>query len=290
MKNRLLFIPAGVIVLTLLIVGSFCDLSIAQALFHQDNGFSHFMAGFTAVPLGIGLGFILGTLFKMVRNHEYQKKWQNILLCAISFIGLVAGFYFIGEHFTSYHAYNLNKWLSFLFGALSVVPGYLLGYFLYEKMDHKNLIKRYLLIVITILIMIALIEGLKILFPRLRYTSIINLGNEYYRPWYLTDFSLNKQFVIDHQLIDNEEIKSFPSGHSNMGLAAAFMMMFIPKFFPKFKNKEVYFFYIGFLFFLLVAFARILIGAHYLSDTMFASTLGLLVYFIGNDIYLRKIN
>ncbi|MCQ2795890.1 MAG: phosphatase PAP2 family protein [Bacilli bacterium] len=290
MKNRYLFIPAGVVVLTLLIVGSLCDLTIAQGIYWADNGFSHFMAGFAMMPLGALIGFILGTLFKMVTNHQYKKKWQNILLVFISFAGLVCGLYVIGMQVTSYHAYNLHKAYSFLFGALSLVPGYLLGYFFYEKVNNKNLIKTYILIAVSVGFMIAFIETTKIIFPRLRYTSIVQLGNNsLFRPWYLTDFSLNKQFVIEHKLVDNEEIKSFPSGHSQAALATAFVMMFIPKLFPKFKGKEVYFFYGGFLYFLIVALSRMLIGAHYLSDTMFAGTVALLVYFTSNEIYLRKI-
>ena len=83
MKNRYLFIPATVVVVSLLIVGSLCDLTIAKAIFSADNGFSHFMAGFAMLPIAECLGFILGSLFKMVANHEYKKKWKNILLVLI---------------------------------------------------------------------------------------------------------------------------------------------------------------------------------------------------------------
>lgn len=290
MKNRLFFIPAGVIVLALLIAGSLYDLTIAKALFHPDNAFSHFMAGFAMVPIGFMLGFILGNLFKMVVNREYKKVWQNVLLCVISFVGAIIGIYIIGSQFTSYHAYNLNKWLSFLFGMISVVPGYLFGYFFYEKMNHKRLLKIYALVGLTVLLLVAAVEVTKMILPRLRYTSVVALGDDsLFRPWYLTDFSLNKQWVLDHHLIDAEEIKSFPSGHSNAALATSFALMFVPKLFPRFKGKEVVFFYIGFIYFLLVAFSRMFIGAHYLSDTMFAGTVALLVYFISNEIYLRKI-
>ncbi|MCQ2795140.1 MAG: phosphatase PAP2 family protein [Bacilli bacterium] len=290
MKNRYLFIPAGVVVLTLLIVGSLCDLTIARGIYWADNGFSHFMAGFAMLPLAECSGFILGTLFKMVTNHEYKKKWQNILLTVISFAALIGGGFFFGTHFTSYHAYNLSKWYAIIFGAIMIVPGYIAGYFLYDKMDHKNLIKTYILIGVSILFMVAFIEVTKIIFPRLRYTSIVKIGDDsLFRPWYLTDFSLNKEFVKAHDLVDNEEIKSFPSGHSQAAFATAFAVMFIPKLFPKFKGKEVYFFYGGFVYFLIIALSRMLIGAHYLSDTMFAGTIALLVYFISNEIYLRKI-
>lgn len=290
MKNRYLFIPVGVVILTLLIVGSLCDLSVAKALYLADNGFSHFMAGFIMVPLGELLCFPLGTLFKMVTSHEYKKKWQNFLLTFISFAGLIGGGIFLGTHFTSYHAYNLHIAYSILFGAVMSVPGYVAGYFLYDKMDHKNIIKTYILIGAAVLFAVAFIEITKIIFPRLRYTSVVKLGDDsLFRPWYLTDFSLNKEFVKIHELVDNEEIKSFPSGHSQAAFASAFVMTFIPKFFPKFKGKEVYFFYGGFFFFLIAALSRILIGAHYLSDTMFAGTVAMLVYFIANEIYLRKI-
>lgn len=296
MKNRLYFIPAAVIVVSLLFVGTFCDLQISQAIVHLDNPFSHFMAGFTVMPVSVVLGFILGTLFKMVTNKQYKKAWQNIILCVISFGLLIGGAYFLGDHFTSYHAYNiktLRPLLNIAFGLAMMIPGYILGYIFYDKMNHKHIFKTYILIVATVVFLIAFIEISKVLFPRVRYTSVVKLLNEegvnYFRPWYLTDFSLSKEFVTSKGLVSPEEIKSFPSGHSNMGIAATFTLMFIPKFFPKLKGKEVYFFYGGFLFFLLVAFSRIYIGAHYLSDTMFAGTVALLVYFISNEIYLRKI-
>ena len=292
MKNRLFFIPALAVTLTLLIVGTFLDFNISSSIVQLDNGFSHFMAAFTVVPVGVTLGFMLGTLFKMVINKQYKKVWQNIILCVISFGVLIGGSYFLGDHVTSYHAYNitnLKPLFNILFGLVMMVPGYLLGYFFLEKINNKHLFRTYLIIVITILFMVALIEVIKICFPRLRYTSVVVLGKDYYRAWYNTDFSLNKEFVEKWSLVNSEEIKSFPSGHSNMGISAAFIMMFIPKLVKKVEGKEVYFFYGGFLFFLLVAFARIFIGAHYLSDTMFAGTLALLVYFISNEIYLRKL-
>ena len=77
-----------------------------------------------------------------------------------------------------------------------------------------------------------------------------------------------------------EEFKSFPSGHSG---TAAIMMMFLPymsMFFPKLKGKETMMFYIGFAWTLLMMFSRMLVGAHYLTDTCTGSLIVMVVYYV----------
>ncbi|MCQ2792577.1 MAG: phosphatase PAP2 family protein [Bacilli bacterium] len=296
MKNRLLLIPAVSVVIILLIVGSFCDLQIAQGIYLADNGFSHFMSAFTFFPICFMGAFMCGNLLRIVINKRIKVIWANILLVVIS-VGLLVYFaYFMGSHITTYHSYNLPSYLAIPIGLPIVVVGYLLGIFFFHLVDSHNL--KQLFIIYAFLVVLAfasngLILLIKYATPRLRYTSVIDpqMGADFFRPWYAPDYGLKKYLEeAGIKLINSEETASFPSGHAEIALVTAFILIFIPKIFNRFKNREVYFFYGGFIFFLLVAFSRMLIGAHYLSDTMFAGLICLALYFIANEVYLRKLN
>ncbi len=286
-NKRLFLLPAAIIVIGLFIFGSLYDLEISKTLYIKGNMFSPILASIATLPCGIVLGIILGSLFKMVTTYEFSKRWQNILLAFISFAGLIAGAYYVGSFSTSHHAYSLPFYFNFIFGFMVLIPSYLFGYYYYEKMNHKHLFSTYILLALTFFFLVGSIELLKMSFPRVRYSALVVIGDGYFTPWYKPDFNIINELV--GKAISIDEAKSFPSGHSNVALFASFLLMFIPRLFDKLKNKEAEFFYIGFIFYLLIAFSRIVGGAHYLTDTMFSGILGLLVFCISNEIYLRKV-
>ena len=69
------------------------------------------------------------------------------------------------------------------------------------------------------------------------------------------------------------------------------MMMFLSyasMFFKQLKGKETLLFYIGFAWTLLMGFSRMLVGAHYLSDVCMGALIVTVVYYITNEIALKK--
>ena len=91
---------------------------------------------------------------------------------------------------------------------------------------------------------------------------------------FLLKYLINRPrpYVVDPQIINKMPAigMSFPSGHSlSAGLIAAFLIFIILK---TVKNKKLKIFLVclAILFVLLVIFARLYLGQHYLSDTLAA--------------------
>ena len=65
------------------------------------------------------------------------------------------------------------------------------------------------------------------------------------------------------------------------------MMMVLPYlslFFNKLKGKETIMFYIGFGWTLVMMFSRMLVGAHFLTDTCMGALIVVVVFYIGHEI------
>ena len=65
-------------------------------------------------------------------------------------------------------------------------------------------------------------------------------------------------------------------------------LSFLPFFFPKLKGKETFLFYGGAAFGLLMMFSRLLVGAHYLTDTCMGSLIVMVVFYVVNEFAYRK--
>ena len=69
------------------------------------------------------------------------------------------------------------------------------------------------------------------------------------------------------------------------------MAMFLPFaafFFPKLKGKEIVLFYIGAAWGFLMMFSRLLVGAHYLTDTCMGSLICMVAFYVVNEFAVRK--
>ena len=298
MQKRIYFLPAFIVVFTLLLIGTFLDLQISQAIAVNGNYFTKIFAAFANVPFSITLCVFAAFFFKLAREF-YKKKWQKILLIVFSFIAVFSAIYLFGSGLTSYHAFCLDSKLWYLLGLVIVVPAFILGLYLYKYMNDKFLVRNIVIVLIATLFCVLTMEGLKMLAPRVRYTCVSQMKNglNFYRPWYcpnLTEEEIKtvKDWATANPLMGGEEHKSWPSGHSNIALTSSFILMFFPRMMKKdnLVKYQVYFFYGGFIYFLLIAFSRVFGGAHYLSDTMFSGTFAIMVYFIANEIYLTYFN
>lgn len=294
MKKRLFFLPALGITFALLLVGTFLDLQVSQAVVVQGNYFTKIFAALSCVPAALTLGIASGLFTKLAREY-YKKTYQKVLLIIFAVIFFVGSIYLAGDHIKSYHAFNLHGFYWYALGILVAVPGLLIGLFLFKHFESKTLLKNIIFVIAVAAFTCASIEVIKLLAPRVRYTTVMNLGVEYYRPWWKSNLTAEQlKAVKDFAALKGwgEEHKSFPSGHSNISLVSALILMYLPLMLKE-KNLVKYqplFFYGGFIYFLICASSRIVGGAHYLSDTMFAGTFALVVYLIANEIYIRKLD
>lgn len=113
--------------------------------------------------------------------------------------------------------------------------------------------------------------------PRMR---MITAQNQVFQPWWVIGSSMK-----DHLMslgIAAEEFKSFPSGHS-ANAACAMMLGVLPVICQKLKGKENLLSFIGIMLTLTVAFSRIIMGAHFLTDV----TVGMSVTFLIEVIFVH---
>ena len=283
-KKRHFFIVIGIL-LTGLIIGSFLDLQINQALFSKNNAFGLIMASFAVYPCYAGLAFIGGGLLSTTVKRKNMPLWLKIVSFALSVIALGMAVYLCAREWPSSNGFNnKNLLIPSIAIAFVVMAGvYFLAYKVCLKGDPKQLWVA--LIIMLVIFALALLPTgfvVKLILHRPRYRYMVRCDVTEFRNWWETCKNYKEYFgqTVDGFVIDKEEFKSFPSGHSG---TAAIMMMFLPYasiFFNKLKGKEVLLYYIGFTWTLLMMFSRMLVGAHFLSDTCMGSLIVVVVFFV----------
>ena len=293
-KKRHFYIVIGIL-LAGFIVGSFLDLQINQALYSQGNVFGHIMAAFGTYPCYAGLSFAAGgLLITSLKKKDLHIVWKIISWFLVA-LGYGLSVYLGSKDVPSVNGFDNEKLLLptmainvFVFGGFGA-----LGFFVCKKGEENNLwIALMVMAVIFIMALIPTSYLIKLVIHRPRYRFVVNSGEIGFCNWW-ESYKDYKQYIAEEHvlyghLITKEEFKSFPSGHSG---SAAIMMMTLPymsMFFKKLKGKETMMFYIGFAWTLLMMFSRMLVGAHFLTDTCMGALIVVVVYYIGHEIAMHK--
>ena len=295
MKKRFhLLIIAGVLLIGF-ILGSIYDLQIDQALWSKDNPFGLIMASFGVYPCYAGLAFIGGGLLETTMQRKELHILGRIFCFFLSGLAYVMAIYLCGKEWPSVNGYNVPNiaWLSYLISAIVFGAVYFLAFMVCRKGDQKQMWR--VLICMVIIFTIALLPAgflIKLVIHRPRYRYLVRSGTVPFHNWWenCADY---KQIIADNPTIEGfpitkEDFKSFPSGHSGTGMIMAMFLPYFAYFFPKLKGKEILLFYGGAAFGFLMMFSRMLVGAHYLTDTCMGSLIVMVVFYVVNEIALKK--
>ena len=293
-KKRHFYIVIGIL-LAGFIVGSFLDLQINQAIYSQGNMFGVIMAAFGTYPCYAGLSFAAGgLLITSLKKKDLHIVWKLISWFLVA-LGYGLSVYLGSKDVPSVNGFDNEKLLIptmainlFVFGGFGA-----LGFLVCKKGDSDTL--WIALMVMAVVFIVALIPTsylIKLVIHRPRYRFVVNSGEIGFCNWWESYGDYKKYIAEEHtlygHLITKEEFKSFPSGHSG---SAAIMMMVLPymsMFFKKLKGKETMMFYIGFAWTLLMMFSRMLVGAHFLTDTCMGAIIVIVVVYIGHEIATRN--
>ena len=293
MKKRIhLLIIIGILLIGF-VLGSFFDLKIDEALFVKNNGFGLFMASFGVYPCYAGLAFIGGGLLSTTLGRKELPLWGKIICFVLSGLAYGMAIYLCGREWPSVNGHNVPQFKILSYAICAVVFGgvYVLAFFVCKKGDQKQLWRA--LLIMTVIFVVALLPAgyvIKLIIHRPRYRYVVRTGYVDYKNWW-ERFSDYKNYIggeIEGFPITKEEFKSFPSGHSGTGMIMAMFLMYAPVFFPKLKGKETLLFYVGAAFGFLMMFSRLLVGAHYLTDTCMGSLIVMVVFYIVNEFAYRK--
>ena len=289
MKNmRLpLLIAWGVAVLGI-ILGSFLDLSISQAIADPYNGFALTVSaigptiGFAAVA-AMGGGFIA---FIVKGKYHIALKILFGVLAACCYG--VAIKYPGGEYFGINGFYTPDlEWLGYVIVIIPEAAAMVGGYFLFRNYKNDKLWIVFCIIIALLLIaLLAIIPTIKDNMHRPRYRLLESVAQIEFHNWW-EPCKNYKDLMGTYNVNSSDHFKSFPSGHTAEASIPLVIITFMGLANDDLKKYQMPAFYCGCGLVVIVAFARILAAAHFLSDVSWGATIMLTLTLIANEIVMR---
>ena len=300
--------------------GSVLDLSFSQAIADQNSWFGVFVEGW-GMMIVFGFGVVAGAAV-LAGALQFKKKGWTIFGVIMFIAAMAVMTYESGAHILN--EFGGNPWLRNM-GAGGIALGYGISFIVmsafalpcflvFRKADAKTAVTMGLFVLGLMAVSAFAMEFSKMCAYRPRYRWLFGYtydanGNyvlapaeraNLYRRWFDDWQWFNKSKYSDpsnpvYYAPNSDYIKSFPSGHT--GFFAVTMLF--PGFLPLFGMKEEKLriwqpitFVIAALATYLVGFARILVGAHWLSDVSVAVTIttGLSTFGIFFINFLQKHN
>lgn len=281
MKNKL---PSNIIILSislivLIVVGSFFDYEISNLVYFgkhlNENLFGIIFSYIGVMPTFIGWSF-LGSSIIFLSNRCKNKKW----LIALSILLLLLAFlYFCNTiMLVNQGAFAVHWAIAYSIGLVIILCSVYFGYIMAKNSDNDDLLKKILFYVAVSLFMMVLTMVSKEIMARPRFRFVYEMSNpSYFRNWWQSGHDIKNSLNV---VILNDEFTSLPSGHSSFAMFAIFMFPLIADYNKKIEKYRSFLFIIGIIWWALTAFARITIGAHYLTDVCFGGLITIIAYIV----------
>ena len=238
----------------MLITALFVDLKLDIFLNNPKHPFALWFRNMGEMPSRL-LPILAGTvLFYLAVNKALKYFGLFSVVCGSAYFGYhIARYFFIEEN---------NLVFGIIFGLCFGAFVMFFGRFIKVNEELK---KPLIILAIAGLAVMAvqtgIVEGTKFLWGRVRFRDLLAAGSyDAFTSW------LHPNGINGH--------KSFPSGHT-AAAGLSYLLMLMPFLSKKFEEKKTALFVIAFIYTGIVAFTRLVMGAHYLSDV----TVGGLVSF-----------
>jgi membrane-associated phospholipid phosphatase len=271
-KNCLLI---GGLLCILMVIGSFFDFQISMQLFNIDSLFGMLLASYGQLPAMLCVS-VAGML--LIKISKGQKKVVVILSYLFGILFNIFAIMGITMDPMLYIP-HMSIVLSVMIAMIIVGVIDFIMWKLTQNADSQQVKKVIILFLGVMFLEIIIINIIKIPWgrPRMR---MITAQNQVFQPWWVIGSSMKDQLMSLG--ITAEEFKSFPSGHS-ANAACAMMLGVLPIICQRLKGKENILSFIGIMLTLTVAFSRIIMGAHFLTDV----TVGISVTFLIEVIFVH---
>ena len=282
MKKKILFYSIFYfVIIGLFLLGTFCDLSISKALADLDSGayfsknlFANVVECFAEWPIYFLLSASLCVVGYSLTDKFQKQKLIIIIIVALGvFFAFALCFYrcvvSLGEVYGFYEQLEDN--LAFYICCLLCGIAFAVVFIWLSNLIGTEKLSQFFYFAIACIAVIAitflLTQILKEIVNRPRFRALNVIGFDKYSPWYKVG-KINGKDYTDAILADDGFV-SFPSGHVSWS-ANAIMLCFLPRFINLNKKAKLCFTIIPPCVTILVAFARIVAGAHYLTDVTFS--------------------
>lgn len=289
-KMRIPLIIAWGVAVIGIIFGSIFDFQISSAIASASNGFALTVSaigptiGFAAVA-AMGGGFI--ALIVKGKYHIALKILFGVLAaCCLG----VAIYYPAGEYFGVNGFYGAApEWVGYLIVIVPEGAAMFGGYLLFKDYQNRNLWIVFCIIIgLLLMALLGIIPTLKDMIHRPRFRLLAAYeGNPdiYFHKWW--EPCKEYKELIETYNIHKDNFKSYPSGHTAEAGILFVAFTFLPLANKKFEKYQLPLFLGGCGVVLLVALARILAAAHFLSDVSWGATIILTLTFIANEVVMR---
>ena len=292
MKKRFHFYILGGVLLIGLILGSFFDLQINTALFNKTNVFGLIVSSFGMIP-GYGcLSLLGGALFYITLKSTDFQKWLKAILFVMSAAMFGISIYFLGKDVFSVNGFENKKlyWLGFVIMGVIMCGVFYLGTLIGKKNENPKM--WIIILVLAAAIFMALVPGVtlfKSIMHRPRYRIAVYEGYSSFHNWWEPCKDYKDVINAYPSVLTKEEFKSFPSGHAGASMVGLISLSYLPLFNKNWMKHQTLLFYIAFAWGLVVMFARMLVGAHFLSDVCVGALLTVVFFYIANEIVVKKL-
>ncbi len=264
-----------------IIFGSLFDWKLANLVYNPNSGLGSFFETFgesiayAMIPLG-------GVLIFKALIQQKERKWKALGI-AVLVLANLACIYFLGDSFTFAHndyGRRLNTVPSYLVATILSLLFTLLFYWVIRNdASSSYLLQAGIIILMARFIQFVLMHGLKVLAARPRYRFLVNpnlnTDDEIFRQWW--EFHFRGLSISDNY-------KSWPSGHC----ATAAQLLLLPLLYPvrkgQRKNGRTRLFVFSLAVDLLIAYSRMVYGAHFLSDVSFGLLVGSLCAYLSTAV------
>ena len=269
-----LLIALGVAIVGI-VFGSFFDRQISIAIASPTNKFALLVSaimptiGFATVA-AMGGGFVA---FILKGKYHIGLKVLFGVLAAACFV--VSIYYPGGEYFGINGFYNEKlEWLGYVIVIIPEAAAAFGGYLLFKDCENENMwIVFCAIIAMLLLALLATIPTIKDNMHRPRFRFLIDGDNlKMFHQWW-EPFKEYKDYIAEHPAIPHDNFKSFPSGHTAETSIVLVAGTFLPLASKKYEKYQLPLFLCGCGLILLVALARIMAAAHFLSDVSWGATI-----------------
>jgi len=271
-KKKILIASSVVAFMLVVLAFGTIDYDVSMNLVNKDSSFGEFFNRHGEFPVGlvmlIGVAILFGT-------RKKEKVLDNILgyIFAIPFMFLFS--FFIGIMPFNYAYEHTEGGIPsgmFILAIVISVIIFITSLIVVKKMGRDRLMKYRKIALLFVLLGISslvVVNLIKILWARPRMRSISSI--EEFKYWY----EING-------LSNNNELKSFPSGHT----ANSFLMVALAYLIPTkvWRNRFMIF---GIAWGSCVALSRVILGAHFLSDVIVGGYVTIVVMFILEHFLLK---
>jgi len=273
--KRFIWISIAVLVVLLgvLALGNL-DYTISKAMISPDSIWANFFNMFGEMPAMLAL--LIGTAI-LYGSRRQEAKWRNITGHIVSLPFMLLFSFMVVIMPVRYYFEYVEKDIPALWmgiAALLAIALFIATLLIIKKLGAEKLRKARKVGLILLILPIGemlLVNVVKIIWARPRMRSITSVDE--FVHWY----------KINGPSTD-EELKSFPSGHTANALVLLAYSVLLP-FFEKIKKN--WFVAVSVVWGVAVAASRVVLGAHFLSDVLVGGYITILLFFVIYKAILR---